>query len=76
MSWGAIWYIHCRGKSAGLIPIVPDIGGQTEFVPSRFHFHTFVEAIQIILFALDVDDSERIRLSNSVRKFSANCKKN
>jgi hypothetical protein len=41
-------------------------------VPSRFHFHTFVESIQLILFALDVDDSKRIRLSNSVRKFSAN----
>lgn len=58
--------------SAGLVPIVPDIGGQTEFVPSRFHFHTFGEAMKIILSALYIDDSKRIRLSNSVRKFSTN----
>jgi glycosyltransferase involved in cell wall biosynthesis len=61
-----------EAMSAGLIPIVPDIGGQTEFVPSKFHFHTFGEAMQIILSALNADDSERIRLSNSVRKFSTN----
>jgi glycosyltransferase involved in cell wall biosynthesis len=61
-----------EAMSAGLIPIVPDIGGQTEFVPPEFHFHTFGEAMQIILSALNTDDSERIRLSNSVRKFSTN----
>jgi glycosyltransferase involved in cell wall biosynthesis len=61
-----------EAMSAGLIPIVPDIGGQTEFVPSKFHFHTFGEAVQIIHSALNADDSERVRLSNSVRKFSIN----
>jgi glycosyltransferase involved in cell wall biosynthesis len=61
-----------EAMSAGLIPIVPDIGGQTEFVPSKFHFHTFGEAMQIILSALDADDSQRVRLSNSVGKFSTN----
>jgi glycosyltransferase involved in cell wall biosynthesis len=61
-----------EAMSAGLIPIVPDIGGQTEFVPSKFQFHTFGEAMQIISSALNADDSERIRLSNSVRKFSTN----
>lgn len=61
-----------EAMSAGLIPIVPDIGGQTEYVPSKFHFHTFGEAVQIIHSALNADDSERVRLSNSVRKFSIN----
>jgi glycosyltransferase involved in cell wall biosynthesis len=61
-----------EAMSAGLIPIIPDIGGQTEFVPSKFQFHTFGEAMQIISSALNADDSERIRLSNSVRKFSTN----
>jgi glycosyltransferase involved in cell wall biosynthesis len=61
-----------EAMSAGLIPIVPDIGGQTDYVPSKFHFHTFGEAVQIIHSALDADDSERVRLSNSVRKFSIN----
>jgi hypothetical protein len=48
--------------STGLIPIVPDIGGQVEFVPSKYHFHTFGEAIQIILHALNVDDPETVLL--------------
>jgi glycosyltransferase involved in cell wall biosynthesis len=61
-----------EAMSAGLIPIVPDIGGQTEYVPSKFHFHTFGEAVQTIHSALNADDSERVRLSDSVRKFSIN----
>jgi hypothetical protein len=56
--------------SAGLIPVVPDVGGQTEFVPSKYHFHTFGEAMQIICSALDVDNSERVCLSDSVKKYS------
>lgn len=61
-----------EAMSAGLIPIVPDIGGQTEYVPSKFHFHTFGEAVQVIHSTLNADDSERMRLSDSVRKFSIN----
>ena len=61
-----------EAMSAGLIPIVPDIGGQTEYVPSKFHFHTFGEAVQTIHSALNADDSERVRLSDSVTKFSIN----
>jgi len=29
-----------EAMSAGLIPIVPDIGGHTEFVPRKYQFHT------------------------------------
>jgi glycosyltransferase involved in cell wall biosynthesis len=59
-----------EAMSAGLIPVVPDVGGQTEFVPSKYHFHTFGEAMQIICSALDVDNSERVCLSDSVKKYS------
>jgi len=59
-----------EAMSAGLIPVVPDIGGHTEFVPSKYQFHTFREGIEVITFALDVPHSERNLISNSVRKFS------
>ena len=59
-----------EAMSAGLIPVVPDIGGHTEFVPSKYQFHTFGEGIEVIASALEVPDSERNLISNSVRKFS------
>jgi glycosyltransferase involved in cell wall biosynthesis len=59
-----------EAMSAGLIPVVPDIGGHTEFVPSKYQFHTFQEAVESIAVAMDASFSERIRISNSVRRFS------
>jgi hypothetical protein len=56
--------------SAGLIPIVPSIGGQTEFVPSKYHFHTLEQAAQIASSGFNIPDSERILMSNSVKRFS------
>ncbi len=37
-----------EAMSAGLVPVVPDIGGQTEFVPSKYQFHTLEQAAQIM----------------------------
>jgi hypothetical protein len=34
--------------SAGLIPVVPAIGGQTEFVPRQYQYNSLEEAVQII----------------------------
>jgi glycosyltransferase involved in cell wall biosynthesis len=59
-----------EAMSAGLIPIVPDIGGHTEFVPLKYQFHTFGEGVEAIASALDVPYSERVLISNSVRKYS------
>ncbi len=59
-----------EAMSAGLIPIVSDVGGQTEFVPSEYHFHTLEQATQIASSAFDVSYSERIKISNSVSRFS------
>ena len=56
--------------SAGLIPIVPTTGGQTEFVPSKYHFRTLKQAAQIASSAFNLADSERILISNSVKRFS------
>lgn len=30
-----------EAMAAGLVPVVSDVGGPTEFVPKRYHFHTF-----------------------------------
>jgi glycosyltransferase involved in cell wall biosynthesis len=59
-----------EAMSAGLIPVVPAIGGHTEFVPSKYQFHTFQEALESIAVAMDASFSERIRISNSVKRFS------
>jgi glycosyltransferase involved in cell wall biosynthesis len=56
--------------SAGLIPVVPDLGGHTEFVPLRYQFRTFIEAVESVAIAMDASFSERIRISDSVRRFS------
>ena len=59
-----------EAMSAGLIPVVPGLGGHTEFVPLRYQFRTFIEAVESIAIAMDASFSERIRISDSVRKFS------
>jgi glycosyltransferase involved in cell wall biosynthesis len=64
-----------EAMSAGLIPVVPDDGGYTEFVPEYYQFHTHRQAADIIgkiLIASDNDmQNERSQLSESVSKFSA-----
>lgn len=59
-----------EAMSAGLIPIVPDIGGHTEFVPRRYQFHTFGDAVKCIENATTAPDSERVLISDSVKRFS------
>jgi glycosyltransferase involved in cell wall biosynthesis len=59
-----------EAMSAGLIPVVPSIGGHTEFVPLKYQFRTFPEAVESIAVAMDAPFSERIIISNSVRRFS------
>ena len=59
-----------EAMSAGLIPVVPDIGGHTEFVPPKYQIHTFGEGVEAIASALDAPYSERISISDSVKKYS------
>lgn len=59
-----------EAMSAGLIPVVPDVGGHTEFVPQKYQFDTLEKASEIISSAFNVSHSERIQISNSVRRFS------
>jgi glycosyltransferase involved in cell wall biosynthesis len=63
-----------EAMSAGLIPVVPDEGGCTEFVPQYYQFHTHQQAADIIGKILIASDNnmqaERTQLSESVSKFS------
>jgi glycosyltransferase involved in cell wall biosynthesis len=59
-----------EGMSAGIIPVVPDIGGHTEFVPTKYQFHTFGQGVQSVAAALAAPASERIQLSHSTQKYS------
>jgi glycosyltransferase involved in cell wall biosynthesis len=59
-----------EAMSAGLIPVVPDLGGHTEFVPQKYHFHTFQDAVDRVSAGLGAPFSERISLSNAVMRFS------
>ena len=59
-----------EAMSAGLVPVVPDIGGHTEFVPERYQFHTLGQGVEAVAAALDVPFSECIKISQSTQKYS------
>ncbi len=60
-----------EAMSAGLIPAIPDVGGQTEFVSFKSQYNTLEEAADIIQSAFDASVDERIKISDSVEKFSS-----
>jgi len=37
-----------EAMSAGLIPVVTDEGGQTEFVQKKYQYHSIEQAVDII----------------------------
>jgi glycosyltransferase involved in cell wall biosynthesis len=63
-----------EAMASGLIPIVPTIGGSSEFVPSEYQYHTIQQAADIIANILNRinDDGVLVRdkISNIVSKFS------
>lgn len=59
-----------EAMAAGLVPVVPAIGGPTEFVPQECQFHSLDDAAGIVRKAMQVPDSERLAISNSVKGFS------
>jgi glycosyltransferase involved in cell wall biosynthesis len=59
-----------EAMAAALVPIVSNVGGPTEFVPKKYHLHTFEEAVKIISTAFNTTYTERVQISNSVSKFS------
>jgi alpha-1,2-mannosyltransferase len=59
-----------EAMSAGLIPVVPDIGGHTEFVPEKYQFKNLGQAVEAVAAALGAPASERLQLSHSTQKYS------
>jgi len=59
-----------EAMSAGLIPVVADTGGHTEFVPKKYQFDSLGAAAGVILYALHIAQDERLRVSNTVMDFS------
>jgi glycosyltransferase involved in cell wall biosynthesis len=61
-----------EAMSAGLVPVVPDTGGLTEFVPRRYQFHSLQQAAEIIASSMEATttEAERLALSESVKRFS------
>jgi glycosyltransferase involved in cell wall biosynthesis len=59
-----------EAMSAGIIPVVPDIGGHTEFVPAKYQFHTYGQGVGAVAAALAAPVSERATLSHSAQKYS------
>jgi alpha-1,2-mannosyltransferase len=60
-----------EAMAAGLIPIVPGVGGSAEFVPQQFHYSTLEQAAEIASSAFHLSNGERLQISNSVDKFSS-----
>jgi glycosyltransferase involved in cell wall biosynthesis len=60
-----------EAMAAGLAPVVPSTGGPTEFVSKKYQYDTLEEAAHIISSAFKLTFRERLRISNSVLKFSA-----
>ena len=59
-----------EAMSAGIIPVVPDIGGHREFVPAKYQFHTYGQGVGAVAAALAAPASERAKLSHSTQKYS------
>jgi alpha-1,2-mannosyltransferase len=58
-----------EAMSAGLVPIVPHIGGNSEFVPCDLHYKNENEAANKIKANMQSPPDRRISISNSVAKF-------
>ena len=62
-----------EAMSAGLIPIVPAIGGQSEFVPGQYHYKSLDEAVQIVSsILLDMSTEQLVKESNKMRDIAKN----
>ena len=60
-----------EAMAAGLIPVVPNKGGPSEFVPQRYQFANLEQAAEIIAHVLnDFSKTEQIKIRDETGKFS------
>ena len=58
-----------EAMSAGLVPVVPSFGGNTEFVAENLRYNSQKEAAKIIMRSMNASLQQRLSLSNSVKRF-------
>jgi glycosyltransferase involved in cell wall biosynthesis len=58
-----------EAMSAGLVPVVPSFGGNTEFVPDSLRYSNQKQAAKLIFKSMNASLQQRFSLSNSVKKF-------
>jgi glycosyltransferase involved in cell wall biosynthesis len=59
-----------EAMSAGLIPVVPAVGGQTEFVPVKYQYRSLEEALRIVSSLIDMPRENMIKESNGMIKIA------
>lgn len=60
-----------EAMAAGLSPVVPDIGGHTEFVPKQNQYSSLDQAADIISSEIDAScQSQRVKFSRAAGKYS------
>jgi glycosyltransferase involved in cell wall biosynthesis len=60
-----------EAMAAGLIPVVPNAGGLTEFVPQKYQFNTIEQAAEIITHVFNhLPKVERVKIGSDINKFS------
>ena len=60
-----------EAMAAGLIPVVPNAGGITEFVPQEYQFNTIEQAAEIIMHVFNhLPKTEQIKINDDINKFS------
>jgi glycosyltransferase involved in cell wall biosynthesis len=60
-----------EAMAAGLITLVPNVGGPAEFVPQKYHYNTVEQAAEIITGIFNqFPKIERIKISSDTNKFS------
>jgi hypothetical protein len=60
-----------EAMAAGLIAVVPNKGGLTEFVSPEYQFNTIEQAAEIIIYIFNhLPKTERIKISDDINKFS------
>ncbi len=59
-----------EAMSAGLIPVVPAVGGQTEFVPVKYQYMSLEEALRIVSSLIDIPRENMKKESNRMIKIA------
>jgi glycosyltransferase involved in cell wall biosynthesis len=60
-----------EAMAAGLIPVVPNEGGPTEFVPQEYQYNTIKKAAEIVTYVFNhPPKTERIKIGSGINKFS------